>query len=383
MKKHLIKVYTIEMLLLIILFFTLIVLNRTSYIVISIILGILALIIKFTFNKKKQISIYDKQVKWFMLIFSIIYLGGFYFLGMVKYNFYKSPTLFGFKTLYRFIIPLSIIIISTEFIRHRLLSQDAEIIIFKKKVDLAKIITFIITVLVDLIIYIGVYDLNNLDDFLTVLGFITFASISCNLFYNYVSVRYGIMGLILYRMITTLYVYIIPVVPNVYIFFRAFLRMIYPYLMYIILERMFASADFVLSYIDRRKNIIGITIMLIIMVITIMLVSCQFKYGVLVIGSESMTGTINVGDAVLYKSYNNEIINNGDIIIFRKKGIQTVHRVIKIRNVNNEIRYYTKGDANTVMDSGYVVKSDIVGVTKLRIMYIGYPTLWFRDLFHN
>jgi len=44
------------------------------------------------------------------------------------------------------------------------------------------------------------------------------------------------------------------------------------------------------------------------MVLITMLISCQFKYGILVIGSESMTGTINVGDAVIYESYNNETI---------------------------------------------------------------------------
>lgn len=383
MKKHLIRVYLIEILLMLILLFTLIVLNRTSYIVISIILSILAIITTNTLSKKKIVSISAKQVIWLMIAFSIIYLGVFYFLGMVKYNFYKSPTIFSFKTLYRFIIPITAIIISTEAIRHRLLSQDAEIIIFKRKVNLSKTITFICMVMVDLIIYIGIYDLNNLDDFLTVLGFIFFASVSCNLFYNYVSTRYGIIGVIIYRLITTLYVYIIPVIPNVYIYFRAFLRMIYPYIMYLILEKAFASTDFVVAYVDKRKNVISITIILVIMVLTTMLVSCQFKYGILVIGSESMTGTINIGDAVIYKSYDNDTIKKGDIIIFNRKGLQTVHRVIKINNVNGEIRYYTKGDANSTVDSGYVVKSDIIGITQFRIMYIGHPTLWVRDLFYS
>ena len=381
MKKHLIKIYGLEILLLIILFFTLLVLNRTSYIVIAVILGLLAFITKFALSKKKILSISKEQVKWLMLAFALIYLGAFYFLGMIKYNFYRSATIFGFKTLYRFIIPLIVIIISTEFMRNRLLSQEADIIIFKKKVDLSSVITFICMVIVDLIIYIGIYDLNNLDDFLTVLGFIFFASASCNLFYNYISVRYGMTGIIIYRMITVLYAYIIPVIPNVYIYFRAFLRMIYPYIMYIIIEKAFSSNDFVVAYVNKKKNVIGITILLVVMALITMLISCQFKYGILVIGSESMTGTINIGDAVIYESYNGEQIKTGDIIIFNRKNLQTVHRVIKIRNVNNEIRYYTKGDANAVMDSGYVVKSDIVGISRLRVMYIGYPTLWVRDLF--
>lgn len=381
MKRDKIKVYALGILLMTILFFALIVLNRMSYIEYSIILGIIALIAYFSLPKKKQISINKKSVRLFMLVFALLYLGVFYLLGIVKYDFYQAPAIFSFKTLYRFIIPLALIIISAEVIRYKFLSQDAKIIILKKEIDLSKIIIFISMVLIDLVIYIGVYDLTNYDDFLTVLGFILFASISCNLFYNYVSSRYGILGVIVYRMITVLYAYIIPIIPNVYVYFRAFLRMIYPYIMYMILERAFSSTDFVVAYKDKRKNFIGITILIIIMVLLTMLISCQFKYGMLVIGSGSMTGTINYGDAVIYESYDNQSIQNGDIIIFERDGIRLVHRVIKIRNIENEIRYYTKGDANEVMDSGYVSKKDIVGITKLRVMYIGYPTLWVRSLF--
>lgn len=381
MKKNNIKVYTLSLFLITILFFTLLVLNKMTYIIFSIILTIFTLITIFCLNRKKILSIYKKQVMWLMIAFALIYLGVFYLLGMVEYNFYKAAAVFSFKTLYRFIIPLTLIIISTEIIRYLFLSQDAKIRIFKRDIDLSKIMTFISMVLIDLIIYIGVYDLTNYDDFLTVIGFVLFASISCNLLYNYVSVRYGIKGIIIYRIITVLYVYIIPFIPNVYVYFRTFLRMIYPYIIYMVLERTYSSNDFVVAYIERRKNIISISILIVIMVVFTMLISCQFKYGMIVIGSGSMTGTINVGDAVIYDNYDNQKIENGDIIIFDKNGIKLVHRVVKIRDVNNEIRYYTKGDANNIMDSGYVVEKDIVGKVKFKIMYIGYPTLWVRDIF--
>ena len=58
-----------------------------------------------------------------------------------------------------------------------------------------------------------------------------------------------------------------------------------------------------------------------------------------------------------------------------------IHRVEKIENVDGVIRYYTKGDANESMDSGYITDAHIVGVINLKIKYIGYPTLWVRSLF--
>lgn len=381
MKKNNIKVYTLGLFLLAILFFAVLVLNKMTYIIFSIILLTFAIITKYTLKKKKILSIYESQVIWILIAFAIIYLGIFYLLGVIEYDFYRSSVLFSLKTLYRFIIPLTLIIISSEVIRYRFLSQSAKIRILKKRIDLSKAIIFISMVLIDLIIYVGVYDLTNYDDFLTVLGFILFASISCNLLYNYISVRYGIKGIVAYRMITILYVYIIPFVPDIYVYFQTFIRMLYPYFLYLVFEKIFSNNEFAVAHVERRKNVIAISFIIIIMTLITMLISCQFKYGILVIGSGSMTGTINIGDGVIYEQYKNQKIENGTIIIFERNGIKLVHRVIKIKSVDNQIRYYTKGDANKEMDTGYVTSKDIVGITKLRVMYVGYPTLWIRALF--
>ena len=187
----------------------------------------------------------------------------------------------------------------------------------------------------------------------------------------------------MYRLITVLYVYLIPIIPNVYIYFRAFLRMIYPYILYLILEHTYSKTDFVVSYHDRRQNLIGITTLLIVMTSITMLISCRFKYGILVIGSESMTGSINKGDAIVFETYDNQQIKEGQVIIFEKNDLNLVHRVIDIKNVNGELRYYTKGDANKEMDAGYITNDDILGISKFRIMYIGHPTIWVRELFNR
>ena len=381
MKKNIVKLYILELLLMIILFVALLVSNKINYIILALILIAYSIIVVLNFKKKKILSTYKKQVNLLMIGLALIYLGVFYLLGLFVYNFSASPTIFGFKSLYRYIIPLAIIIFSTEVIRYSLLSQDAKIRIFKVNVDLSKIITFINMVLVDLVIYTGVYDITNFNEFLTVVGFILFASVSCNLFYNYVSTRYGKFGIIAYRLITVLYVYLIPVIPNMYIYFRSFLRMIYPYLLYLILEHTYSKTDFAVSYNDRKKNILSITGLIVIMALITMLISCQFRYGILVIGSESMTGAINKGDAVVFESYDNQTIEKDQVIIFDKGNIRLVHRVIDIKNVNGQLRYYTKGDANKEIDTGYVTKKDIIGISKFRVVYIGYPTIWVKELF--
>jgi hypothetical protein len=43
--------------------------------------------------------------------------------------------------------------------------------------------------------------------------------------------------------------------------------------------------------------------------------------------------------------------------------------------------YFTKGDANEDRDDGFVTKSQIVGLTKARVPFIGYPTVWINSIF--
>ena len=112
-----------------------------------------------------------------------------------------------------------------------------------------------------------------------------------------------------------------------------------------------------------------------------MLISCKFTYGALVIGSGSMTGTINKGDIIIYKKYDkNQEITKGEIIVFKKDDIKVVHRVIDIKKMGADVRYYTKGDANTSEDEGYREKDQIIGQVKFKIKYIGYLTLFVNDM---
>ena len=112
-----------------------------------------------------------------------------------------------------------------------------------------------------------------------------------------------------------------------------------------------------------------------------MLVSNQFKYGSLVIATESMTGELNKGDVVIFESYNDHAVQEGQVIVFESNDSMIVHRVVKIEIINGITRYYTKGDANEDWDSGFILDSNIVGIANYKLPYLGYPTLWLRSLF--
>lgn len=372
MNRDKIKLYVLEILLLLVLFLALFVSNIFNRTVLAILLFVFAIITRIFIKRKKAASIYKKQVAWLMFGFSIIYIVVFYLLGLY-FGYYRAPTTFGIATVIKFILPLATIIYSSELIRKTIIVQDSK---------LSKVLMSISMILIDLIVYSGVYDITNMDDMLTVLGFIFFASIACNLLYNYITVRYSSAGVIIYRMITVLYVYLIPYIPNVFLFFRTFLRMLYPYIMYVILEYTYSKTSYASQYKDRKKNTIWSSISLVITSIIIALISCQFRWGILVIGSGSMTGTIDKGDAIIYESYKNDSkVKSGTVIVFEKDNIQIVHRVVDVISSGGTLRYYTKGDANKKIDDGYITSNDIHGIVKFKIPYIGYPSLWIRDLF--
>ena len=381
MRKDKIKLYFFEIILFVVLFVALFVSSKNTRIVLSIILLLFTLLIKFLFKKKRIIQHISKEVVLLMTGLALLYIGLFYAFGFIFYSFTRQAIRFGVITLIRYIIPLTIIIVSSEIIRFALLSQDGKIRIRNSNRDYSKSLTLVNMVLIDLIVYVNVYDISRLSDFLALVGFVAFASISSNLFYNYYSKRFGIKGIIIYRLITVLYVYIIPIVPNMYIYFRSFLRMIWPYIMFIIMENTYGKISFVEPYNARRKNIVVVTIMIIFMMLFTMLISCQFRYGVIVVGSSSMKGTVDKGDATIFRKYENQPVHEGDIIIFKYENAKLIHRVIEVKNVNGETRYYTQGDANPTPDPNYRVKNDIIGISKLNIKYIGIPTLWLNDLF--
>lgn len=59
--------------------------------------------------------------------------------------------------------------------------------------------------------------------------------------------------------------------------------------------------------------------------------------------------------------------------------MMVTHRVKSIITKDNEIKIYTKGDANKVTDIGVVTKNRYVGKTMFSIPYIGYIASYLKS----
>jgi len=111
-----------------------------------------------------------------------------------------------------------------------------------------------------------------------------------------------------------------------------------------------------------------------------------FAYFPAVVLTGSMTGAIDRGSIVIVQKLNQEnnitAINIGDVIHYRYKKVEVIHRVIELHyNALGEQVYTTKGDANPVADAYPVETGQIIGVLRARIPYVGYPFVIVRAIF--
>ncbi len=103
-----------------------------------------------------------------------------------------------------------------------------------------------------------------------------------------------------------------------------------------------------------------------------------------VVTSESMVPTLQVGDLLVLQHRAKEDIMLNDIIVFTASWYTKapiVHRVIQIEIVNGEYRYYTKGDNNNYVDLEYRTYEDIIGVVVFRIPLVGHVSMFLQTLY--
>ena len=342
----------------------------SSKIVGACLLAPLAAVTWLLIKKRRSMSINKKEVLLLSTVISVIYVILFQMTGMF-FEFYKNPYFVNKVLLLDTIIPLTVIIVATEVIRFVFLSQN------NKGVSL---ITYFSCVIAEVMMFSGINGIISFNRFMDLVGLTLFPALCANLYYHYVSKSYGMLPNIVFRIITTLYIYFIPTVTGMSDALASCIKIIFPIFMIIMTSAMFEKQKKNAVKKGKKIGTIGIALTLTIIISVAMLISCQFRFGALVIATESMTGEINKGDMIIYERYEKQEIEVGQVIVFLQNDARVVHRVVEIKNIDNEIRYITKGDANEDIDNGHRLKTDIVGLTDVKIAYIGYPTLWLREI---
>ena len=337
----------------------------------ALILAAFAIVIFFLIKKRPVLSIDKNQVLLLMSTMGAVCLVLYYLTG-IHFGFYRSGTPLSIGSFFSNILPIAVIIIAIEVIRYIILAQKAKFI---------GVFVYIGGVLTEVLVFATLDYITNFNRFMDAVGLVFLPAIVTNLLYNYISKHYGFLPNIAYRLIMSLYAYILPVYPRTPDVLFAFAKILAPVLIYAFIKSLYAKKHKTESYKKKAAGYVSVGILVAIMISIVMLISCKFQYGMLVIATDSMTGEINKGDAVVYEEYDEQTITEGQVILFRKDSRLIVHRVSEIQRINGRNRYYTKGDANDSVDTGYISDGDIEGVVLFKVAYIGYPSIWVRDLF--
>ena len=244
------------------------------------------------------------------------------------------------------------------------------------------IIYTIILIILNVIIEINGYSLNNGEVIFIFITTIIIPTISIQAVCSYLTYKVSYKPSIILNISISLYQYLLPIIPNIGNYLYAVANTALPYIIYFSTSRLNQYKDKINMYKNTLLRKLLYVPIIIIIVILVLLVSGISNDTIIAVGSGSMSPTYDRGDAVIYQKTKIDDIKIGEILAFKKSNKVITHRIVNIEK-NNKYIIYTKGDANKNIDSRTVNEQEVLGIVKYRIKYLGYPTLWFNEIING
>lgn len=370
MKKSEKKLLGLEIFLILLFLINLVFLQANNYII-AIAIIIIFFLSTFILGFEEDRHRFKKDGILFAIIFAIIYELFIYISGIFL-GFLKSGYSLTLVSIFKNIIPFAMIIFTGEILRH-------EFIVKGEKKKIFYILTVILFVLIDTSANIFRYDLRTSRVILEAICLVLIPSISKNILLTYWMNKFGILANVIYMSLTSLLVFIIPIIPDFNKYLQAVIALVYPAIVYLITKRLLNDYD------KKKRSGVGKIVSIILIIFSIILVALTsgiFKYYFLTIGSGSMRDKIEIGDVVLVKKLKPNELNTlkvGDVLVFKMDNKVIVHRIIEIKKDSDGIIFKTKGDANKDKDNWVVTEKGVIGTTKYVIPMIGLPSIWLYE----
>ena len=133
--------------------------------------------------------------------------------------------------------------------------------------------------------------------------------------------------------------------------------------------------------VKRIWNTITTIMVSLIVILAVLLWGCRLLgMEVFVVQSGSMEPAYHVGSLVYVKPVDVSKLQVGDVITFEMGGgVRGTHRIVEVRNDQDDLMFITKGDANEVTDNMPVLPEAIVGEVKFTIPYLGFLAVYMQQ----
>lgn len=317
-------------------------------------------------NKKQvTITVIICGMAYFVLNFTFGYLTGF-----ANNPFNRSLQGIFLNALYY--IP---IIFLKEMTRYVLLENISR----EKPLKLCALIVIAFTIC-DVENYSILFSLSTLNEWMEFIFRTMFVNLCLNIFFTYTSYYSSYVGNIIYRIIPTIFMLLLPFLPDIPWALSVIIEVLPPFFGFLIIEKIVAKE----KYNDVPQSELKFNYQIFIVPLTLIFIFVIFGLGYLkvvpvAVATNSMKPIFQRGDAVVISKKDRENIEVNDIIQYRLQDITVIHRVIEVKKTNGQVTYITKGDNNNTIDIYPVREEQIIGKLKYVIPKIGYPSLWIKE----
>ena len=374
MKKSYIKIILFTFTLSLFLLLNSLYFKKLNQIELNILLIITTIITYLLFGFEKDRHRYSKDVTLKIIIilmaFFLLYYSSGILIGFAQNNNYLTV-----KSIINIILPILIYIPLKEFLRYHILTKSSE-----SKILIAT--TCILFILIDNTIPLSLHTITFSKETFLLIALTFLPSITENILCTYLSLHLGYKPGIIYLIIMNLYKYILPIIPNPNEYLYSLIFLILPLIVLVKIKNYFKqdriNEQSYSNYKENKRELISFIPLIILIIVLVCTVSNYFRFYAIAIASGSMTPHISKGDVVIVdKKFKN--LEIGDVLAYKYEGKIIVHRVYKIINNNNEYFIYTKGDANKDFDNYKITEDMFIGVVKIKIPQIGYPTVLLNE----
>lgn len=309
-----------------------------------------------------------------VLIVLLFYFLISYLLGLLL-GFNKTFYAHDLENLLKNIIPVVLIIISIETARY---------LILKHQISKLQVIMLTLEfIILNIIVKINGYHFDSAKQIFITVSTIILPLIASEILCTYISYYIGLFPTLIYKLIISLFIFIVPFVPNLGDYLIAIFGLLVPYMIFIQIKRNLQYKEKYNLYAKKYlKKFLSIFLSIIIFIV-IILISGLFKYQMMAIATGSMEPVYFRGDAVIFEKIKANQIKKNDILVFKTSSGIITHRVMEIKTTNGEYSFKTKGDNNDNYDNLKITDKEVIGVVRGIVKYIGYPTVWFNEIIEN
>ena len=369
MKK--IEIYFIELLL----FISIIVFNilYKNYYLFGLSVILIGIYFIYKYGLMKDNNYAKSNVTKIVISCLLSYFVTIYLLGILL-GFNKTVLSFTPSYFFRVVLLDAILIVFEELIRYIICRNTQH-----KKLPV--IIYSIILIILNIIIEISGFNLSDNEMVFIFVSTVIIPVIARELLCSYLTYKVSYVPSLIFKLTMCLYELVLPIIPSLGNYLYAVANIALPYIIYFFVSKLLHYKTKANDY--RKKTIREIALIptAVLLIILVILVSGVFSHTIIAIGSKSMLPTYDRGDAVIYKKIEPNKVRKGQIIAFKKSGRIITHRVIYIQKQDSKYIYKTKGDANNAPDTYQVDETELLGIVTNSIKFVGYPTLWFNDLY--